>query len=407
MTNEIAADPIMELGPTRPLRIAFVSHSSMLLGAELVLAELVRGLVSRADCDVHVLVPGSGPLNHHLGGATVHVIPWVPWWTFAHTIPRRLGPVLGYLRGHIVSVARVLIWLRRVKPDVVISNTNVICAGALAARLARRPHVWFMHEFGTRDYGFRFDLGEALTYRLIWRLSARVLVGSEALAGALEPFAGHKRYAVVPYAIEVPDECDAFPLPGSGPSGTARRFVIVGNLLASKGQADAIDALGQVHAEFPDACLRVVGPGSREDISALVTRAQVLGIQDRVDVLGHVVNPFDHFEWADVALMCSRNEAFGRVTVEAMKCGRPVIGTATGGTLELIQDGATGLLYTPGDTSELAAQMSRLCEQPGLVGILGDAARKWARTNFTTNGFLQAFLTAVKPCVKAEMRASP
>ena len=53
-------------------------------------------------------------------------------------------------------------------------------------------------------------------------------------------------------------------------------------------------------------------------------------------------------EQADIGLTCSRNEAFGRTTVEALLMGKPVIGTNTGGTVDLISDGVDGLLYPPG-----------------------------------------------------------
>lgn len=63
---------------------------------------------------------------------------------------------------------------------------------------------------------------------------------------------------------------------------------------------------------------------------------------------------------ADVVLICSHWEPFGRVTVEAMLAGKPVI-AISGATVELIHDGVTGLLYDPGNYSVLANKMRYFC----------------------------------------------
>jgi glycosyltransferase involved in cell wall biosynthesis len=83
----------------------------------------------------------------------------------------------------------------------------------------------------------------------------------------------------------------------------------------------------------------------------------------------------------------SRCEAFGRVTVEAMRAGVPVIGTDAGGTPELVADGATGLLYRPGDAGALAAAIARLMDAPGLAMRLGEAGRVWATPRFGERQF--------------------
>ncbi len=62
--------------------------------------------------------------------------------------------------------------------------------------------------------------------------------------------------------------------------------------------------------------------------------------------------------------MCSQSEAFGRVTVEAMMSGCLVIGANSGGTMELVSDNETGLLYTSGDYSDLAAKIRLALKYP-------------------------------------------
>jgi glycosyltransferase involved in cell wall biosynthesis len=63
------------------------------------------------------------------------------------------------------------------------------------------------------------------------------------------------------------------------------------------------------------------------------------GLGDRVHMVGYSKHPLPLMQSADVVLVCARQEAFGRTTVEAMKLGKPVIGSRSGGTPELVQEG--------------------------------------------------------------------
>ena len=90
---------------------------------------------------------------------------------------------------------------------------------------------------------------------------------------------------------------------------------------------------------------------------------------------GYVSDPYDTFHEADCLLMCSENEAFGRVTAEAMSACLPVIGKNSGGTPEVIVDEETGILYDTFD--DLVAAMIKLTQNPELGKQMGLAG--WAR----------------------------
>ena len=105
-------------------------------------------------------------------------------------------------------------------------------------------------------------------------------------------------------------------------------------------------------------------------------------LTDRVHMLGNSDNPMPLMNTADVVLMCSRREAFGRVTVEGMKLGKPVIGTRSGGTPEIVQEGETGLLYAPGDAQELAAKIGHLYANRAVHDSMGAKAHLSARERF-------------------------
>jgi hypothetical protein len=86
---------------------------------------------------------------------------------------------------------------------------------------------------------------------------------------------------------------------------------------------------------------------------------------------------------ADIFLICSRMEAFGRGTLEAMLHSKPVIGANRGGTPELVQDQQTGFLYEPGDYHDLARKIAYLCDHPEIREEFGRNGRKYAVEKFT------------------------
>ena len=85
--------------------------------------------------------------------------------------------------------------------------------------------------------------------------------------------------------------------------------------------------------------------------------------------------------------MCSHREAFGRVTVEAMKMGKPVVGAAIDATKELIQDGCNGLLYRVGDANDLAQKIGTLYHDREKLAVMSERARTWALDRFTTRRY--------------------
>jgi len=110
-------------------------------------------------------------------------------------------------------------------------------------------------------------------------------------------------------------------------------------------------------------------------------------LTNNVKFIGYVDDPSPFVRKADIALMCSRFEAFGRVTIEAMKLGKPVIGAKSGGTTELIRNNFNGFLYTPGNYRELAEKILTLYEHPDLLKEFGENGKKWANEQFTEERF--------------------
>uniref|UniRef100_A0A9E8CU35 Glycosyltransferase n=1 Tax=Bosea sp. NBC_00436 TaxID=2969620 RepID=A0A9E8CU35_9HYPH len=142
-------------------------------------------------------------------------------------------------------------------------------------------------------------------------------------------------------------------------------FVTVGRLDAKKGQRAVLEAFAHHRRENPDARLVVVGDGP-ERPALLQLRAQ-LNLDEHVDFLGDVANPFPIVRQADALVLGSQFEAFALVLVEAMICGVPVLSfDCPFGPGEVLKAGHCGLLVPLDDIDGLGAAMSRIAKDETL-----------------------------------------
>ena len=165
-----------------------------------------------------------------------------------------------------------------------------------------------------------------------------------------------------------------------------RRLVSVSRLVERKGVDVAVEAL----ASLPDAELIVAGGPAAEKLGddpearRLSARAEELGVAERLRLVGRV----EHrdvpalLRSADVVVTTPWYEPFGIVPVEAMACGRPVVGSAVGGLLDTVDDGVTGFLVPPRDSAALVAAVCRLLDDRRMRARFGRAARLRAVSRF-------------------------
>ncbi len=366
-----------------PKKILFVSHSSDLAGAERGLFELAQGLMAQGHA-VRVVLPKEGPLAAllHATGIQTHIVPYRKWANTRKLGLRRLHRAFRQLR----TASKLKDLFSQLTPDIVITNTIVIPAAAIAARRLHIPHVWYIREFGTIDHGMNFDLGFRLSMHVVDRLSDTIIVNCVALKDYFSEWIPSSKISVVYNAVDLgvsPQQLESWRAERSRDTQELH-CTLIGRISPAKGQEDALRAISILKHSGIAARLTLVGPGESRECKRLESLASELEITDFVEFTGFSETPLRFFSQADVALVCSRFEAFGRVTVEALKCGCPVIGTSCGGTVEHIQDGTNGFTYQPGDVATLAAHLKRMATDPELRAQLAkNAASANQRYNLT------------------------
>ncbi len=159
---------------------------------------------------------------------------------------------------------------------------------------------------------------------------------------------------------------------------------IVSRVKPERRHVDLIRAFEQVASRHPAARLVVVGRG--EGLPEVQAEVGRLGLRDRVHYAGYVTGPdlVEAYRALDVAVwLAEGNDGTSRAVLEAMACGKPVVGTRSGAIDEIIRDGETGFAVQPGAVDELARVLERLLASPELRRRLGEAGRQRAAQEFS------------------------
>jgi glycosyltransferase involved in cell wall biosynthesis len=154
---------------------------------------------------------------------------------------------------------------------------------------------------------------------------------------------------------------------------------LVGRFDDGKGQDFVVQALAKLHLQYPHLHLLLVGESTRnKDNSyreAVLAQVQNLGLSEVVHVRAFTFQPEVAYRALDISITASVNETYGMVTIEAMASGLPVIASATGGTLEIIDDGRTGLLFPLRDETKFVDAVEQLLQLPKFAKQLGQQAQ--------------------------------
>jgi glycosyltransferase involved in cell wall biosynthesis len=330
------------------------------------------------------------------------------------TLPRDLREAVATAQRMRREVRRMRAILRRERADLAIIATTTLPAFTLAARLERVPAVVCaaeLHVVRPQAGHLKTMLGRSVV-RANARLAAVTACCSQTVAAQLPPRAAR----VVAYP-----HIDAAPA-GDGAAFRRRHAIAaggpviaaIGNISHGRGQDVAIRALADLRRDHPDARLVIAGephprPVDRAYAGELRTLVDDLGLAGAVFLCG--------FERTDDVLAASdvvvnpvrMAEPFGRVAMEALSAGRPVVSSAVGAVPEVLEHDRHALLVAPDRPDLLAAGIRRLLAQPALAARLVADGRAHVRATFSAEQqaarFDEAFAIALGRDLRAPRRA--
>lgn len=339
----------------KKVKVLFVSNSGAGSGATKGLLDILRH-VNPQRYEAYLACPAKGPLQADAKklGIQTFDCPWGSWLKY------RLLSTMGRasVRQTILGMVRVLVLIKRLKIDIVYSNNGHVLFGAVASQLTRTPHVWHIQEVVSH---------RAFPYKIIDLLSSRVIVNSEFIKGTL-PVYLRQRATVVYYGFCI----DAEPLDSQARLVLRRRYDIHGDVVISlvgsiqerKGQKELLCAMPLIRERCPRAELLIVGDTSGGQAASYEREVRDVvrthHLEDVVKFVGYQQDMSDIYQLTDILIVPSRQEPYGRVVVEALLWGIPVIATREGGIPEAIGDSQAVIWINSRDPEQIARAIQQM-----------------------------------------------
>lgn len=198
---------------------------------------------------------------------------------------------------------------------------------------------------------------------------------------------------LAPRISVIPMPVDPGPFkPGKSPENEIPIVLSVARFTQQKRLFDLMDAAEILKSRGRPLRFRFIGEGPLK--KELHDRKFVKGLADEVTLVPTMSAPelADEYRRADMVVLCSENEGFGMTLVEAQLCGKPVIGTRSGGITDIIEEGQNGLLVNPGKPKELADAIEYLLVDTQERQRLAESGLQSAQNRFDPAGVARRFI---------------
>lgn len=385
--------------------ILFVTSASRIGGAERSLIFLLKNL-NKDLFSLTVLVPEEGTLYDELKKIGIKIIKLnlikklnllkmtfrIGGFRFYNPLAIIINAcfISFYFLSSIIAISAIS---RSSKADILYVNSVDIAARAfLAARSVRKPVIFHCHDI------LKSNIDNLFLRRLI-DIPFRIICVSNAVRRSLLKWSKDiNKVKTIYHGTDLSlfdGQFDMAHVKELKKSLNLSGLVVgmVGRFDLSKGHETFLEAASTVINTIKDVSFLIVGSWvldfERPRIEALKHYAKNLGLQDKVVFTGFIANVKKYYHLMDIVAVPSWQEPFGLVSIEALACGRPVIGTNSGGTPEIIKDEVTGLLIPTKDPGALARAMIRLLKDEDLRKRLSSQGRKAVESFFSGPRFMK------------------
>lgn len=359
------------------------SDNSKTSGAFLSMVQLAKLLKSDYDCDVYVMIQRKGNGTELLTSNGIPVFynrafNWIVSMeqekNFSFRVQKVEKEVLNW-----IAIKRLNTWLKKKNIDIVHLNTSWTYIGAISAHQCKIPVIWHIREFLEEDQHDEI-WDKQYGYELMSN-SAKIIAISKSIYNKYANILPKDKLSIIYNGID----SDRFYRDNHVILNTEGvNILITGTISESKGQIQIIKACKcLVDSHIENFVLHIVGIGNEAYTNKLQVLVKKLKLTDKVVFHGFCGNTEQYYEKADITCVCSKAEAFGRVTIEGMLSGTLVIGAACGATEELIHNNKTGLLYEYGNERDLANKIKWVMNNKEIAQSIASCGRTYAKDNMT------------------------
>ncbi len=384
------------------MHVLFVTHCTVLAGANRSMLQLIEELHSDYNVDPYVLYPKDS--GSELFRKTLD----------SKCIPGKDADIRFYKQS-VITASKRLEHLKSLNNqnelfnflisgnfDLVYSNSSVIDIGVDISNRLGIPHVYHIREFGELHYSLKCLFGN-LYERLLYCTSSACISVSKAIEQYYSTKIPHKKSHLIYNGI-----CFKEGTVLSKHNADVFQFVCAGIICNSKNQMEILYAANELINNRKETRFHVsfVGRGDAEYVEKMVKYIKDKNIGAHVSFLGEKDGISGVLKDMDAGIVPSNNEAFGRVTVEYMLQNLAVIANDSGANSEIVVDEKTGLIYESGDVIGLSNRMQILINDRDKLISLSSEGNKRAKSMFlsmyNTKSVYELFKSLKKSVVYSE-----
>ncbi|KLE14596.1 glycosyltransferase family 4 protein [Clostridium sp. C8] len=371
------------------MRVLFISHDGSLNGgAGLALINLIES-IKYHNIEPVILVPkGTNDLINYLEDNKIeYILSESYWWAF---VDRKniIKNVYNYMKLYlnqikmILSLPKLINEIKSKNIEIIHSNSSVINIGALIRIFYNIPHLWHVREFGEEHMNLKFIFGTKLTRKFMSNFSDKIIVISKALEKK------YLRYVKRESVITIYDGVSIDYIQKENniikkENKDELVILISGAIQEGKGQLFAAEVINKMIDENYKLKLLIAGRISEKqyflDLQSFIKNSKK---EDKILLLGSCNDMNRIRKDADVELVCSYMEGFGRVTVEAMLSKMPIIASDSGANPELVFDNFNGFIYKFGDAEQLKNKITLIYNNRELIELMGKKGFEFASKRF-------------------------
>ena len=363
-------------------RILYLHAGAEMYGADKVLLELIKGL-NKQEFEAHVILPNKGVL--------VEVIEY-PILRRKYFNPKGM---IDYIRSYHRYAKKIATYAKQHRIDLVHNNTTAVLEGIYLKRKLKLPLLWHVHEIIVRPK-FVSDF----INMLMGRYADKIITVSEAVANHVlaSRFVNKEKISVIYNGV---DNASYYPKDNQsireqfGIDQTSMVIGMIGRVNAWKGQNDFLDAVIPILKGNSNIVAFLAGSafeGEEWRVQELDARIASLPVAEQIKRIDYYANTNELYNMFDIFVLPSTNpDPLPTVVLEAMACGKPIVGYRHGGVCEMVEEDINGLLAKPNDSEALSRLIQNLIDNPEKISEFGQASMKRQKEMFSLESYINNF----------------
>lgn len=336
------------------MNILYIAAESSISGANKSMCMLIEN-VKKKNYNVYVVLPGKGDIEKELKTRKIkyYIINSKPWTINIHNDNfRTFLKCIARKVYNLKAIKQIQKIIRENKIDIIHNNSISSYVGAIAGYNEKCKVIWHLREFLEEDHGIK--ISKVFKHKKIINLSDKIIAISQCIYNKYEKIYNKDKMVLIYNGIST----DEFSNQKEILKNDKIKLAVIGRISEGKGQKDLVDAARLLNKTYQQK-IEIYLVGSNDSDYALKLKEQIVNnnLNKIIHFNGIIYDITNFYKDMDIIVVTSRNEAFGRTTIEAMMECCLVIGANTGATKEIISNEKYGLLYEKGKADSLAEKI--------------------------------------------------